>query len=142
MNVFRRQISLLLALVIIFTSAINGVVVACTSGSDHHAIELIGHHTELLDHSVDPTVFTEQSHDHEAHPKSCVDSFLLADTIIQQNSSSLDWEERAHQVFLVYPIDELIKPVITYAPQSWSIPLNISSLRPATDDLSTIRILI
>lgn len=142
MNLLRRQISLLLALVIIFTTAINGVVVACMSGSDHQAIESIGHQLGLLDHSIDPIVFTEHSHDHEVHPESCVDSSLLSDTVIQRDNSSFSWEEPKLQVFLVYTFADLLTPDVAHIPHSWSIPLNSQGLHPVIDGLSTIRLLI
>lgn len=142
MTLFQRQVSVALTLVMLFTSVMSTVLVVCKSGSDHHAIEAIGHQTGLLEHSVDTLASSEPISEHHAHPDSCSDTSLLADLLIQRDKKLAGWEDSASSVILVYTINDLVAPVVTLNSQRWSFSLNATWLRPATDDLSTIRLLI
>ena len=142
MPLFHKQVSAALALVILFTSVINTVLVACTSGSDHQAIELIGHQAGLTDHSADAFTPTTHASEHEAHPEACVDTPLLADTLTQRDNLSASVENSTPQVWPAYPFDNLVAPSIAFNPLNWRAYLDASPTWSAVDDLSTIRLLI
>jgi hypothetical protein len=142
MTLFNKQVSAALALVMFFTSVINTVLVACTSGSDHQAIELIGHQTGLTDHSADTFTFTTHTSEHEAHPENCTDTSLLADTLTQRDNLSANWEDNTSQLWLAYPLDDRVAPNIAFAPSHWPANLHTPPTWAAIDDLSTIRLLI
>ncbi len=137
-----RYVSSTLALVMFLTTVINAVVVMCVSGPDHQAFELIGHQDQLEGHTVHPLSFTDPSIGHESHPEICTDTPLFSDIPLQRDNLAASCEDRVHQVVIAYPLDELSVPVFAFNSQDWSASLYASSLRPPTDDLASIRLLI
>lgn len=137
-----RQISSSLAVVMFLTSVISAVLVMCTSGTDHHAFELLGHQEQIEDHSSHSLVFAESSIGHEPHPEICTDTPLLSDIPLQRDNLVSSCGEKVQQVFLLYPVDELTAAVPVFNSQSWPVWRYVSSMRPPTDDLSSIRLLI
>ncbi len=142
MTRYLRQISATLALVMLFTSAISAVLVACASGSDHYAIELVGHHAEVADHAAEPSVVTTPASEHEAHPDTCADTPLLGDMLIQRDNLSAGSEDNSPQVWLELPVDGAVLNRVAVDRRSWPVWLDVPPARPATEDLSTIRLLI
>jgi hypothetical protein len=114
----------------------------CTSGSDHHAIEVIGHQEQAQGHVTAPLTFAESSIGHEEHPEICTDTPLLSDIPLQRDNHVSSCEDRLYQAELAYPLNDLIAAVSASSSHGWSVPLDDSSKRPPVDDLSSIRLLI
>ncbi|MCG7932966.1 MAG: hypothetical protein N0C88_01375 [Candidatus Thiodiazotropha lotti] len=142
MALLHKQVSITLALVMFFTSVINTLLVSCTSGSDHHAIELIGHQAGLTDHSANTLASAIHTPEHEVHPKTCADTTLLADMLILRDNLSAQWEADTPQVYFAYPLDDPIAPSVAFNSHHWPAYLDIPPTWSSIDNLSTIRLLI
>ncbi|MCG7958204.1 MAG: hypothetical protein JAY69_03975 [Candidatus Thiodiazotropha taylori] len=141
MSLYHRQISAALALVMVFTTVFNAVLVYCTSGWDHQAIELIGHQFESTAHAADASAVAI-SHVEEAHPEVCADSPLLGDFTLSHNKISPLCSGDALQLFVVLSFSHFDPTVSPFAPMTWSIVPGAPPLRSAIHDLSTIRLLV
>ena len=141
MSLYHRQISAVLALVMIFTTVFNAVLVSCTSGWDHQAIELIGHQFESTAHEADASAFAI-SHEEETHPEVCADSPLLGDFTLLHNKISPLCSDDALLPFVVLSFNHLVPTVSPFARMTWPIVPGAPPLRPAIHDLSTIRLLV
>ncbi len=142
MTLFYRHISSVLALVMLFTSVINTVLVVCASGEDHNAIELIGHQTGFTDHSTDVFTVAASRSPHEAHPETCTDTSLLSEAVFQPISNFSSFEDHVPQLFLVQSFHDLFASSIAFTSQISPIVPDGPRLHPTLDDLSSIRILI
>lgn len=135
----QRHISAVLALVMLFTSVLNTVLVVCNSGSDHHAIEVVGHQVM---HSIDADAPSDHTSVNHNHPEYCTDMSLLTDSLSQRNKQLQGWEDISPTLIIVYSIDESVAAVAESDLSKWPASLNALWLRPASDHLATIRLLI
>lgn len=142
MTSFHRHISSILALVMLFTSVINTVLVVCASGEDHNAIELIGHQTGFSDHSTEAFTVAIPRSPHEAHPETCTDTSLLSEAVFRPISNFSSLEDHVPQLFLVQSFHDLFASSIVFTSQASPIVPDGPRLQSTLDDLSSIRLLI
>lgn len=139
MSGLRTSMSTILALVMLIASVLNVVLVECSTGIDHRAIELVGHQLEAHICPTDPAASTSCAHKHQ--PEDCEDSSLLDDATTVQRASAADQAAPA-VVAVLPPAAPWILVPIQARSQPQLCPRPPPRLRQTIDDLATVRLLI
>lgn len=142
MLTLRKQISLVLALVIVITAVLNAVFVTCIVDAGHHEIELIGHRLAAADGARDAEGATGHGSDANLHSDGCADLPLIAAAATRGNADPDPYPDVDRQLAALPPTAEAWnRPRIALSEPRHGLPAE-PMRRPAIDDLSTVRLLI